>query len=145
MFQSTANRHDLWKRALVVWLVLIGVEFAHGILRTVFLVPVVGDFQARQIGVFSGSALILIVTCLFVRWINAPNTKSLLQVGALWVVMTIAFEFTFGHYIFNRSWADLVSDYDLARGGFLAIGMLVVMFSPVIAAKLRIRNHHING
>ena len=110
-----------------------------------FLVPVVGDFQARQIGVFSGSALILIVTCLFVRWINAPNTKSLLQVGALWVVMTIAFEFTFGHYIFNRSWADLVSDYDLARGGFLAIGMLVVMFSPVIAAKLRIRNHHING
>jgi hypothetical protein len=91
------------------------------------------------------SALILIVTCLFVRWINALNAKSLLQVGALWVVMTIAFEFTFGHYIFNRSWADLVSDYDLARGGFLAIGMLVVMFSPVIAAKLRIRNHHING
>ena len=103
MFQSTANRHDLWKRALVVWLVLIGVEFAHGILRTVFLVPVVGDLRARQIGVFR----ILIVTCVFVRWVNAPNTKSLLQVGAVWVVMTIAFEFTFGRYIFNRSWACL--------------------------------------
>ena len=141
MFQSTANRHDLWKRALVVWLVLIGVEFAHGILRTVFLVPVVGDLRARQIGVFR----ILIVTCVFVRWVNAPNMKSLLQVGALWVAITIVFEFIFGHYIFNRSWADLVSDYDLARGGFLAIGMLVVMFSPVTAAKLRIRNHHING
>jgi hypothetical protein len=73
----------------------------------VFLVPVVGDFRAGQIGVFSGSALILIVTCLFVRWVNAPNTKSLLQVGAVWVVMTIAFEFTFGRYIFNRSWACL--------------------------------------
>jgi len=141
MFQSTANRHDLWKRALVVWLVLIGVEFAHGILRTVFLVPVVGDLRARQIGVFR----ILIVTCVFVRWVNAPNMKSLLQVGALWVAITIVFEFIFGHYIFNRSWGDLVSGYDLARGGFLAIGMLVVMFSPVIAAKLRIRNHHING
>jgi hypothetical protein len=30
--------HDLLIRVLAVWLVLIGVEFFHGILRTIFLV-----------------------------------------------------------------------------------------------------------
>jgi hypothetical protein len=37
------------------WIVLIGVEFIHGALRTIFLVPYVGEFHARQIGVFAGS------------------------------------------------------------------------------------------
>jgi hypothetical protein len=43
------------------WLVLIGVEFINGTLRTIFLAPRVGDFQARQIGVFTGTFLILVV------------------------------------------------------------------------------------
>ena len=46
---------------------LIAVEFVHGILRAIFLVPVVGDFRARRIGVFIGSGLILLVACIFVR------------------------------------------------------------------------------
>ena len=45
--------------------------------------PVLGEFRARQIGVFSGSVLILMMAFLFMRWLDAPNTKSLFQVGAL--------------------------------------------------------------
>ena len=51
----------------VLGFVLIAVEFVHGILRAIFLVPVVGDFRARRIGVFIGSGLILLVACIFVR------------------------------------------------------------------------------
>jgi hypothetical protein len=42
-------------------------EFAHGIARAIWLVPVVGDFHSRQIGVFNGSIINLAVTALFVR------------------------------------------------------------------------------
>jgi hypothetical protein len=35
-------------RALVVWLVIMGVEFIHGILRTLYLASLVGDFRSRQ-------------------------------------------------------------------------------------------------
>ena len=132
-----ANRPGRLKRTLLVWLVLIVVEFLHGFLRTIFLVPVVGDFRSRQIGVFSGSVLIFIVVYLFIHWLDASNTKALLQVGVLWVMLTVAFEFSFGHFVFGRSWADLASDYDLLHGGFLALGMAVLAFSPLIAARLR--------
>ena len=55
-------------RALVVWLVIIAVETAHGILRTLLLVPMMGDFPARQISVFTVSLLIFGVTLLFIKW-----------------------------------------------------------------------------
>lgn len=119
---ANAPGHGLLMRALVIWLVLIGVEFVHGILRAIFLVPVVGDFLARQVGVFIGSALILVVAYLFVGWLRAPDTKSLMLVGVLWLVLTVAFEFSFGHFVFGRSWDSVTEDYDVPQGGLFRWG-----------------------
>ena len=46
-------------RALAVWLVLICAEILHGIARGIFLVPHVGEFRSNQIGVLTGSIIIL--------------------------------------------------------------------------------------
>ena len=54
-------------------------------------------------------------------------------------MLTVAFEFGFGHFVFRRSWGDLVSDFNIFRGVFLLFGMAVLMFAPVIAARLRSR------
>ena len=129
--------HGVLKRALAVWLILIVVEFVHGIFRTIFLVPITGDFRARQIGVFIGSALILVVAYLFVGWVKAPNTKSLLHVGILWLVLTVAFELASATSFFGRSWESLGEDYNLAKGGLLQLGLVVLALSPLIAARLR--------
>lgn len=56
-----------WNRALAVWLVLRAAEVVHGALRALLLVPAVGDFRARQAGVFTGSPLVLGLTCLLPR------------------------------------------------------------------------------
>jgi hypothetical protein len=45
-------------RAFAVWLIIIGVETIHGVLRTLSIEPLLGDFSARQISVLTGSALI---------------------------------------------------------------------------------------
>ena len=49
-------------RAFAVWLLLITAEVVHGIVRTLVLTPVVGGFRARQLGVFIGSLLTLLIT-----------------------------------------------------------------------------------
>jgi len=85
------------RRALAVWVVLIAAEILHGIARAVLLVPHVGQFRSNQIGVFTGSLIILVIALLFVRWIGASRTAQLLAVGALWLGLTLAFEFLFGH------------------------------------------------
>ena len=109
----------------------------HGILRGLFLVPRVGAFRARQIGVCVASLLILAVACLFVRWIGAAGTKALLAVGFFWLVLMASFELGFGHYVFGLSWEYLRADYDIPRGGLMPFGFVVLLLSPWIAARVR--------
>ncbi len=124
-------------RAFAVWLVLIVAEILHGIARGVFLVPHVGEFRSNQIGVFTGSVIILVIALVFVRWIGASRTTDLLAVGLLWLGLTRAFEVAFGRFVVGASWERLAADYDVLEGGLLPFGMLVLMLSPLIAAKVR--------
>ncbi|MBS1812128.1 MAG: hypothetical protein JST84_28450 [Acidobacteria bacterium] len=124
-------------RAFVIWLVIIGAEFIHGILRVLLLEPRVGDFRARQIAVFSGAMIICTIAFIFVHWLKACRITELLFIGVFWLVLTIAFELILGRAILGLSWERVLSDYDLMHGGLLPFGMLILMFSPYIAGKLR--------
>ncbi len=124
-------------RAFLVWLVIIGSETIHGTLRNLFLAPRVGDFHARQIGALTGSLLIFVIAFLFVRWIAAPSTKSLVIVGLFWMVLTLIFEIVLGRFVFGLSWERLISDYDVSRGGLMWFGLLFMAAAPLLAAKLR--------
>ena len=124
-------------RALVVWLVIIAVETVHGILRTLLLVPMMGDFPARQVSVFTGSLLIFGVTLLFINWIAARTTLQLLMVGTIWVLLTILFEITLGRLVLDLSWDRITEDYDITRGGFLGFGLLFMAVSPLLATRFR--------
>jgi hypothetical protein len=124
-------------RALLVWLVIIAVETVHGILRTLLLVPMMGDFPARQISVFTGSLLIFGVTLFLINWIAARTRRRLLVVGTIWVLLTILFEITLGRLVLNLSWDQITEDYDISRGGFLGFGLLFMAVSPLLAARFR--------
>lgn len=123
-------------RALLAWLLMMAIETIHGVLRNRFLAPVVGDFHARQIGVFIGSALILSIAVLLIGWIHPTSERALLAIGALWLALTLAFEFGLGRAL-SRPWDAMLADYDLSRGGLLSIGMVVLALSPWVAARIR--------
>jgi hypothetical protein len=125
------------RRGLAVWLLIVAVEIAHGIARTLLLQPRLSDLRARQVAVFTGSALILAVTTACVRWIGARRRNELLALGLLWLALMLAFELLFGRYVAGQSWERLASDYDLPRGGLLPIGMAVLALAPWLAARLR--------
>jgi len=134
---SDRTRLNIAGRAVTVWLILIAAEILHGIARGVFLVPRVGEFRSSQIGVFTGSLIILIVALVFVRWIGPSKTTGLLAVGVLWLGLTLSFEILFGRLVVGASWERLAADYNLLEGGLLPIGMLILTLSPLIAARLR--------
>lgn len=123
-------------RALVVWMLMMAIETIHGVLRNRFLVPVIGDVGSRQVGVLIGSALILAIAILTISWIHPSSERSLLVIGAMWLALTLAFEFGLGRAL-NRPWNAMLADYDLSRGGLLSIGMVVLALSPWVAARIR--------
>jgi hypothetical protein len=124
-------------KTLLVWFVLMLVEFLHGTLRVLFLVPRVGDFLSRQLGVFTGSLLIFVVVYLFAPWFGPLSTRALLLMGAAWLVLTVLFEFAIGLFLFHFPLARLLEDFNVPRGGLFPFALLFLFFSPLLASRLR--------
>ncbi len=131
------TKRSLLLRGLIVWLVIIGAEFLHGTARIVWLEPLVGDFRARQISVFTGSVLILAIAFVFIRWLRAAQVNQLLSVGLLWLSLTVGFEIFLGRLVMQLSWERILSDYNLFQGGLMPIGLMVLTLSPLTTAKVR--------
>jgi hypothetical protein len=125
-----------WDKVLIVWLMLMAAETAHGVARTLFLVPLVGDLPARQIGVFVGSLLILAITCWRYSALGTSSRRALLLIGILWVLLTTVFELVLGRQVAGLSWQRILSDYDLTQGGLMPFGLLFLAWAPNIARKL---------
>ena len=123
-------------RAALVWLLIVLIESVHGPLRRLYLEPAIGEVLARQVSVFNGSVLIFAVALLTIRWIGARDRAGLLRIGAGWVAATFVFEVGLG-LATGASWARIGSDYDLAHGGLMPLGMLAMGLSPLAAARIR--------
>jgi hypothetical protein len=112
-------------------------ETLHGLWRVKVLTWWIGDAAARDISVFTGSLVILLITLACIGWIAARSARTLVLVGFTWTVLTIAFELALGRFAFHLSWVEIASDFKLSQGSLVPIGLLFLMFSPLLAARLR--------
>lgn len=124
-------------RGLAVWLVLMLVEVLQGTVRTFWLAPRLGDFRARQVAVFTGSFLILLIVYLFIPWLGVRAVSSLLCLGLLWLLLTLVFEVALGRFVLHATWSRIFEDFNLPRGGLLPLGLLILFLAPLLAAKAR--------
>lgn len=123
-------------RALVIWLLIAGLEVLQGILRVRFLNRPLGDHRARQVGVLIGSMVVLGIAWLFGPWIRAVSVTERIEVGVLWFTLMLAFDLVFGRLVFRFSWRRIGRDFDVRRGGLLGLGMLVVLLAPLLVTWL---------
>jgi hypothetical protein len=137
---SQPARLRICLRAFAVWLIIIAAEIVHGILRAIVLVPWVGEFRSSQIGVFTGSAIILLIACMSIRWISAFCRTQLMLVGTIWLVLTVVFEVLFGRLVMDLPWERLLADYNMLEGGLMPLGLVVLLLSPWIASKMQSRS-----
>ena len=125
-----------YPKAFAIWILIAIAESIHGIIRQFFIAPVIGDLPARQVGVLIGSAIIFAITWACIRWIGAKSFAEQFRIGLLWVVLIITFEFSLG-VMLGDSLERMLSDYNMAEGGFMGFGMVFMLFAPALAAKAR--------
>jgi hypothetical protein len=82
-------------------------------------------------------ALVYLTTWLTIGWIHPTRASEALGIGALWLALTLAFEFLAGHYAFGKDWAVLLEDYDLSRGRIWVMVLIVVLLAPLWTARIR--------
>jgi hypothetical protein len=125
-----------WRRALLVWLLIIGVESLHGTLRVLLVEPVLGSLPARQLAMPVGLALIFAITWLMIGWIGAREPGQLWRIGFIWVALTLAFETALG-LAQGFGLERMTEDYDPRRGGLMLLGLAGMAAAPWLAARWR--------
>jgi hypothetical protein len=126
-------------RSIAVWLLIITAESLNGMLRELVVVPLIGNESARRVSFGVALILILSIATLFINWIRESGTYQLLLIGAVWAVLTICFEFVLGVAILGRSLEKFASDYNVATGGLMSLGLIFLIFVPLLASRLRDR------
>jgi hypothetical protein len=122
-------------RAGAAWLVLLAVMMVNGTFRVLVVQPRLGEDAARQAACVTGIVLILGTTALLRPWLGPIGAGGLVAVGVSWLVLTVAFEFLFGHYVARMSFASLAAEYDVARGRLWPLVLVTVLVAPWIASR----------
>ncbi len=123
-------------RYAAFWLVLAILAIINGILRGSTYGQYVPELAAHQISTLTGIALFGIVVWLFHRRQPTRSMREAWLIGAMWLGMTIAFEFGFGHFVAGHSWERLLADYNLLAGRVWLLLLVWVFVMPPLFHRL---------
>ncbi|MGA9573741.1 MAG: hypothetical protein WBS20_07335 [Lysobacterales bacterium] len=117
-------------RYLLFWLLLAVVAIANGILRQVVYGKFVSTLTAHQISTLTG----IVFTGVLVFWLHRfwpiESVRQAWLIGVIWLVMTISFEFGFGHFVAGHPWSALFADYNLLRGRVWLVFLVWMLVLP---------------
>ena len=124
-------------RFFLSWFPMIPIAVANGALREAWLVPRTGEHRARQL-----STLLLIAffsiyfAVVFSVWPIASRTEAV-NVGSMWLALTLVFEFVLGRFVSRLSWRKMLSEYNLVAGRLWALVPLWVAAAPYVFFRLQ--------
>jgi hypothetical protein len=60
------------------------------------------------------------------------SPQQSLTVGFIWLGLTVAFEFIFGHYVVGHSWSELLTDYNILTGRLWIVVLIWITIAPLV-------------
>lgn len=120
---------------LLVWFLLAIVAIANGVLRQSTYGKAVPELAAHQIStvtaILASGAVVWVVN----RFWPIQSVSQAWTIGACWLVMTIIFEFGFGHYVARHSWSRLFADYNLLEGRVWSLFLVWIAVLPYVVFR----------
>jgi hypothetical protein len=127
------------EKALGIWLLLAAAAIGNGLLRESFLLPWLGNNAALPLSGISLAVFVFLIIYACLPIFGSQRKTYYLVIGLFWTVCTLLFEFGFGHYIAGKSWRDIAQVFNPEQGNLFSLVLLVILFSPLLAAWLRRR------
>jgi len=126
----------MWKYVLA-WFPMVAIAIANGVVREAWYGKYVSELAAHQISTLI-AVILFGVYIWFVVLVWRPTSKvQAIAVGLLWLAMTIAFEFVFGHYVAGHSWERLLRAYNLLAGRVWLLVLVWVAVAPYLFFRVR--------
>lgn len=128
---------SLFLKACGIWLLMAVLAIANGAFRDGVLADVLGPATALPLSGLSLAGLVLIATWLCFPLIAGRKPSAYWLVGLQWLVMTLLFEFPFGHYVLGKPWPELLRVFDVGAGNLFSLVLLTSLLAPWLVAKFK--------
>jgi hypothetical protein len=132
--ERTATRLRPW---LWAWLGLPVLGIANGGIRDATYKQVTGEVAAHQLSTVTLLGLMAAYLWVLEGCWPIRTSREAFTIGGSWAVLTILFEFGFGHYVVGDSWSSLLHAYNVADGQVWAAVPLWTVVGPEIVRRLR--------
>lgn len=121
---------------LLLWLPMIILAFANATIRELVFVKYISEIRAHQL-----STVTLIMFCSIYIWFVFPlldiqKPVQAILIGFVWVLLTMAFEFSLGR-LTNKSLEYLFRDYNLLAGRLWLVFLVWLFLLPYLLFVLR--------
>jgi hypothetical protein len=131
------NAQALAAKAFGVWLLILLCAVLNGALRERVLLRQLGTPVALGVSGVLLSLCIVVVAFVALPRLGVGGRAQALYVGALWLALTLAFEFGFGRLVQGRSWNELLEAYTFRDGNIWPLVLVVTFVAPLVAVWSR--------
>ena len=121
---------------ILAWVPLIFVAIANGLFRQYVLTKYFSELAAHQVSTLTAIVFFgLYYWVLFRTW-RPDSSSQAIQIGLIWLVFTVLFEFIFGHFIAGHPWSKLLADYNLLKGRIWILVLIWVTVAPYVFFRM---------
>jgi hypothetical protein len=123
-------------RYILAWIPMIFIGVANGVIREGSYGKYLSELRAHQVSTVIGIVLFGFYIWLLTRFWRIESLTQAIVIGSIWLGLTVAFEFGFGHYVAGQSWNKLLSDYNILAGRVWIVALLWIALAPLLFYRL---------
>jgi hypothetical protein len=126
----------IW-RYVLAWIPMVIIAILNAAIREGGYKKLVGELRAHQLSTLT--ALILFGAYIWgiTRLWPLQSAGQAALIGLIWLALTVAFEFLFGHYVMGNPWQKLFHDYNLRAGRVWVLVLIWITVAPYVFYSLR--------
>ena len=121
------------------WIGMVVLAILNGIMRESLYKQYMHELTAHQVS----TLILLILFGIYVWFLTGlrplESAKQALLIGVMWCLMTVVFEFVFGHYVAGHTWSKLFQDYNLVKGRLWSLVLIWTTIAPYIYYRIRLQ------
>ena len=109
----------------------------NGAVREKIYGPHMRELSAHQLSTVIGLIIFGLYIWTLTGIYRIGSSSQAFMIGGMWLIMTILFEFIFGHYIMRHSWIKLFHDYNLLKGRVWLLVLIWTAVGPYVFYRIR--------
>jgi len=132
----------VWKKVFLTWLLFIPVAIINGLVRQSVYQGMLGELRAHQLSTFIACVLFFLLAKKTMPDLSQIQKKEFIKIGFIWLILTVLFEFGFGHFIAGHSWEHLLADYNIFQGRVWGLFLGNLLIAPWLIARISKNSSH---